>query len=101
MWFELCNLDQFPAGAVRTLSAGEVAIAVFHLADGRLYAIENRCPHRGALLSRGLIYDSDKVACLDHGWSIRLADGVVELPERGCVRTFAVRVDQGVVKVQV
>jgi nitrite reductase (NADH) small subunit len=101
MWAALCKLTDFPAGTVRTLKRDDGAIAVFHLADGRIYAIEDRCPHRGALLSRGLLYDGDKVACLDHGWSVRLTDGGVEPPERGCVRTFAVIVEQGVVKVQV
>jgi len=44
-----------------------------------------------------VIYDGDKVACMDHGWGIRLSDGGVEAPESGCVRTFAVKVEDGVV----
>lgn len=100
MWLEVCNLDAFLAGTVRTLRVEDISIAVFHLADDRLFAIEDRCPHRGALLSRGLIYHTDKVACLDHGWSVRLTDGAVEPPERGCVRTFEVMVDAGAVKVK-
>lgn len=100
MWLEICNLDAFSAGTVRTVRVEDTGIAVFRLTDHRLLAIEDRCPHRGALLSRGLVYDTDKVACLDHGWSVRLSDGAVEPPERGCVRTFEVKVDAGVVKVK-
>ncbi len=95
MWLEVCKLSECAQGTVRTLEADGLNIAVFHLADGRWYAIEDRCPHRGARLSRGLIYDSDKVACLDHGWSVRLSDGGVEPPQSGCVRVFEVKLEAG------
>src|SRR6476619_108931 len=101
MWTEVCTLEACPPGSVRTVEWGGLSIAVFRLADGRLCAIEDRCPHRGARLSRGVVYDIDKVACLDHGWSVRLTDGAVEAPERGCVRTFEVKVEGGVVLVSV
>jgi nitrite reductase (NADH) small subunit len=96
-WLRVCSLEELACPGVRTLSLHELNVAVFRLADGRLCAVEDRCPHRGARLSAGVIYDGDKVACLDHGWGIRLADGGVELPEHGCVRTFRVKVEEGFV----
>lgn len=96
-WRRVCTLDELPAPGVRTLVLSDMSVAVFRLADGRLCAIEDRCPHRGARLSAGVIYDGDKVACMDHGWGIRLSDGGVEAPESGCVRTFAVKVENEVV----
>ena len=99
-WMRVCALAELPAPGVRTVVLSELSVAVFRLADGRLCAIEDRCPHRGARLSAGVIYDGDKVACMDHGWGIRLSDGGVEAPERGCVRTFAVKVENGVVFVR-
>jgi len=95
MWIEVCKLEACPIGSVRTTEMDGLCIAVFRLADGSLRAIEDRCPHRGARVSRDVIYESDKVACLDHGWSVRLTDGGVEPPERGCVRTFEVKVENG------
>lgn len=74
-------------------------IAVFRGEDGRLYAIEDRCPHRGSPLSAGIIYDGNKVACLDHGWTICLADGTVQAPETGRVRTYPVTVEEGTILV--
>jgi nitrite reductase (NADH) small subunit len=96
-WTRVCGLVELPAPGVRTLVLSDLSVAVFRLADGGLCAIEDRCPHRGARLSAGVIYDGDKVACMDHGWGIRLSDGGVEAPESGCVRTFAVKVEDGVV----
>jgi nitrite reductase (NADH) small subunit len=100
-WRRVCALDELPAPGVRTLTLSDLSVAVFRLADGRLCAIEDRCPHRGARLSAGVVYDGDKVACMDHGWGIRLSDGGVEAPESGCVRTFAVKVEDGAVFVQI
>ena len=94
-WLSVCTLEELPSPGVRTVALPELTVAVFRLADQRLFAIEDRCPHRGARLSSGVVYDGDKVACLDHGWGIRLTDGGVESPERGCVRTFPVEVEEG------
>ena len=100
-WLRVCAQLELPCSSVRTIALPELNVAVFRLADGRIFAIEDRCPHRGARLSAGVIYDCDKIACLDHGWGIRLADGGVEPPEQGCVQTFAVKVEDDSVLVLV
>jgi nitrite reductase (NADH) small subunit len=96
-WLQVCALADLPCAGVNTLALPELQVAVFRLADERMFAIEDRCPHRGARLSAGVVYDGDKIACLDHGWGIRLTDGGVEAPERGCVRSFPVKVEDGLV----
>jgi len=92
-WQRVCRIDELPCPGVRTLALPDLNVAVFCLADGRLFGIEDRCPHRGARLSAGLVYDEDKVACADHGWGIRLSDGGVEPPGQGCARVFPVKVE--------
>jgi nitrite reductase (NADH) small subunit len=98
-WLRVCGVEEIAPRGVRVVQSGEVNVAVFRAGDGFLYAIEDRCPHRGARLSRGLVYD-DKVACSDHGWSVCLADGKVEAPECGQVRTFPVKIEDGAVFVR-
>ena len=100
-WVKICAEDELTSKGVLSARVQEIDVAVFRLADGRLFALEDRCPHRGARLSAGVIYETDKVACLDHGWGIRLTDGGVEEPERGCVRTFALKVEGGDVLVRI
>ena len=100
-WLQVCELYELPCPGVHTLTLPDLNVAVFRLADGRMFGIEDRCPHRGARLSAGVVYDSDKIACLDHGWGIRLTDGGVEAPEQGCVRTFPVKLEDGLVLVLV
>jgi len=97
VWLEVCALNELPCPGVRTLALPNLNVAIFRVADGRMFAVEDRCPHRGARLSAGTIYDGDKVACGDHGWGICLADGRVEAPERGCAQTFPVKVEEGLV----
>jgi nitrite reductase (NADH) small subunit len=99
-WTFVCRVEELAMPGVRTLASAVDSIAVFRLRDGRLLAIDDRCPHRGAPLSSGTVYDTDKVACLDHGWTIRLTDGGVEPPEQGCVRTYAVKVEDGAIYVE-
>lgn len=98
-WRQVCALHELPCAGVKTLALPDVNVAVFRLADGRMFGIEDRCPHRGARLSAGVIYDGEKISCLDHGWGIRLTDGGVEAPEQGCVTTFPVKVEGGFVYV--
>jgi nitrite reductase (NADH) small subunit len=100
-WLRVCAVDDLPRASVKTIALPHLNVAVFRLADGRMFGVEDRCPHRGARLSAGVVYDGDKIACLDHGWGIRLVDGGVEAPEQGCVPTFPVKVEDGLVCVLV
>lgn len=87
----------FPGKSVSFL-AGDIRIAVFRSSEGNLFALEDRCPHRGARLSEGLMYE-DFIACRDHGWSICLRDGHVQAPERGSVQTYPVLVEDDIIYV--
>ena len=100
-WLRICNEEELPHGRARTLDTAGGRIAVFRAENGVLYAIEDRCPHRGAALSQGVLYDLCKVACPDHGWTIDLRSGEVEPPEHGEVQTFPVRTVDGEVFVSV
>jgi nitrite reductase (NADH) small subunit len=92
-WLRVCSEEELPHGRARTLDTAGGRIAVFRAENGVLYAIEDRCPHRGAALSQGVLYDLCKVACPDHGWTIDLRSGEV--------RTFPVRTVDGEVFVSV
>ena len=90
-WVRVGALASLPEGkATRIELAGE-ALCLVRAGDAA-YAVEDRCPHRGARLSGGVVYDRCKVACPDHGWSIDLGSGCVEPPDTGQARTFAVDV---------
>jgi len=98
-WVRACRLEDLREGKGVALTLAGEGIALF-LVEGRVFALEDRCPHRGAALSRGLIQDRCLVACLDHGWSVSLLDGRVQPPEQGQARCYATKVVDGEVLVE-
>jgi nitrite reductase (NADH) small subunit len=92
-WIEIGRLADIPRrGARRVLRPrGRPAIAVFRTADDAVYALADRCPHRGGPLSEGLV-QGHAVACPLHGWVIALKSGEAEAPDEGCVATVGVKV---------
>jgi nitrite reductase (NADH) small subunit len=69
--------------------AGRV-IAVF-LDEGTYYAIDDACPHKGAPLCDGIVFDRS-VTCTWHGWRFSLVDGRWLDSPRTRVDTYPVRV---------
>ena len=71
-------------------------VAVFRTSDDRVFALRDRCPHKGGPLSQGIVY-GESVACPLHNWSIDLESGCAHAPDRGCAQRVAVQVDAGMV----
>jgi len=98
-WTRICLLKDIPrpgAHVVRRDNAPNVA--VFRTESDRLFALLDRCPHRGAPLSQGVIF-GETVACPLHQTNVELTSGNAVAPDKGCVQTFAVKVEKGVVYV--
>lgn len=80
-------------------------IAVFRLADDRVFALDNRDPFTGAnVLARGLVGDRGgvvKVTSPLHKQSFALETGVCLDDPSVIVPTYLVRVQRGVVEIAV
>lgn len=90
----LADIPKLGSRVVRSETKGE--IAVFRTEDDRVFALHNACPHKGGPLSQGIVY-GDKVACPLHSWKISLISGDAEEPDEGHTACFAVKVEDGVV----
>ena len=94
-WTFICRIDDIPSlGARRVRRPAGADVAVFRTADDRVFALLDRCPHKGGPLSQGIVF-GDHVACPLHNWAISLVDGEARAPDVGCATRFAVRVDAG------
>ena len=93
-WVDAGVFEAIPARGARVLVTGVGPIAVFHTSDGRLFALRDRCPHRGGPLSQGIVH-GQCVTCPLHEWVIELPTGTARAPDEGAVETFAVRVERG------
>ncbi len=75
----------------------DLEIALFKTSNGKVYAIENRSPHpKGGVLSEGLV-SGEYVFCPVYDWKISLADGKVQAPDTGQVRTFKVELKEDII----
>ena len=99
-WKSICRVDDIPSlGARRVRRPAGGDVAVFRTADDRVFALLDRCPHKGGPLSQGIVF-GEHVACPLHNWAISLEDGQARAPDVGCATRFAVRVEDGVVSLR-
>ena len=69
-------------------------VAIFRTGDDRVFALADRCPHKGGPLSEGIVH-GDRVTCPLHNWSIALPSGSAIAPDEGCAARYEVRVEDG------
>ena len=94
-WTSICHIDDIPVlGARRVTRPVGVAVAVFRTSQGEVFALLDRCPHKGGPLSQGIVF-GNSVACPLHNWTFGLDDGCAKSPDEGCVPRFACRVEAG------
>ena len=94
-WLDLGPVTQIPLRGARTVPVdGGEEIAVFRTGDDRIYALENRCPHKKGPLSQGIVH-GDRVTCPLHNWVISLATGEALGSDSGCTPTIPVRLVSG------
>ena len=98
-WVDICALDDVPAPGARRVIVGAVTVALLRPDGERVFALEDRCPHKGGPLSEGIV-SHDRVACPLHGRCVELATGQMVAPDEGVTRTFSVRVDAGRILLQ-
>jgi len=96
-YLDVCPLADFPVGTRRTVRVRGRDVTVFHVPEG-LFALDDRCPHRGGLLSQG-DREGLHVHCPLHAWRFDLRTG--ECPELPgvCVPRHDVQVVEGRVRV--
>ena len=93
-WTDVLDINDIPRLGARVVRHGAIDIAVFRTADDAVFALEDRCPHKGGPLSQGIVHGK-RVACPMHNWKIELDSGCAVAPDQGCAREFPVKVEGG------
>ena len=93
-WIDVGAIEGVPSRGSRLIATASGSIALFRTASGRIFALWDKCPHKGGPLSQGIVHD-DSVTCPLHNWVIGLETGDVKGPDQGCARRVAVKVEQG------
>ena len=81
---------EVPPGEARVVEVAGRTVALFNV-DGRYYAVDNVCPHRGGPLGEGDL-EGAVVSCPWHAWRFCVRDGKWADNPRLAVDTFEVRV---------
>ena len=100
-WIKVTVVENIPPREGRAVLVGDRELALFNLGD-RFLATDAQCPHEGGPLCDGIVTGSS-VVCPLHAWKVDLESGAVTRPAHGkghCVGTYATRVEDGVVSVQ-
>jgi nitrite reductase (NADH) small subunit len=82
-------IADIPPGEGRTYAVGKVSLAVFRTRQGRVFATQGECPHRGGPLADGLVGGTTLV-CPLHEWSFDLLSGMALNGQCG-IRVYPVR----------
>jgi nitrite reductase (NADH) small subunit len=99
-WIPICHVqDIMPLGARRVSRSLGPEIALFRNSQDQVFALLDRCPHKGGPLSQGLVFEQS-VSCPLHNWSIDLNTGCASAPDEGCTVRFSVKVDGGMVHLE-
>jgi len=92
-WKAICTVQDIPRQGSRVVKRdGQDDIAIFRAQDDHVFALVDRCPHKGGPLSQGTVH-GHAVACPLHNWVIALDSGEARAPDVGCANKVAVKVE--------
>ncbi|CAL60650.1 nitrite reductase [NAD(P)H], small subunit [Herminiimonas arsenicoxydans] len=94
-WKVICKVTDIPVLGSRVVKrADQPNIAIFRNSEDKVFALLDRCPHKGGPLSQGIVF-GERVACPLHNWSIGLDSGCAAAPDEGCTQKFSVKIESG------
>ncbi|MBV9554867.1 MAG: nitrite reductase small subunit NirD [Alphaproteobacteria bacterium] len=97
-WVVVGRIEDIPQRGARRVKSPDpdLPIALFRTADDRVFALIDRCPHKGGPLSEGIVQGC-AVACPLHGWVIDLETGAAAAPDEGAAPVIDVKLEDGVI----
>jgi nitrite reductase (NADH) small subunit len=91
-WVAIGTLTDIPRQGSRCVKNGDMTIAIFRTSDDRVFALEDKCPHKNGPLSEGIVHDGC-VTCPLHNWVIALDTGAAQGADEGQTQSFPIKMD--------
>jgi nitrite reductase (NADH) small subunit len=92
-WQVICRVEDIPVlGARRVARERGMDVALFRNAENQVFALLDRCPHKGGPLSQGIVH-GHSVTCPLHNWVISLATGEAQGADHGCTNKIPLRIE--------
>lgn len=96
-WVDVGKVEDIPKLGARVVRTPSGDIAIFRTADDEIFALRDKCPHKGGPLSQGIVHGK-RVACPLHDWKIQLDSGEAVAPDEGCAASYPVMVQDGLIQ---
>jgi nitrite reductase (NADH) small subunit len=93
----VCEVNEVPVGLGRAFRVGARDIAVFRSRAGRVFAVDNVCPHKGGPLADGMLV-GEQVVCPLHTFKFHGTTGVCDQANVCAVGTYPAEVVDGTVR---
>ncbi|MDJ0805871.1 MAG: nitrite reductase small subunit NirD [Gammaproteobacteria bacterium] len=91
-WIEVGGLEDIPQLGSRIVQTSQGDIAIFRNSADEVFALRNRCPHKGGPLSEGIV-SGRRVTCPLHNWVMEMESGSAVAPDVGCTPVYPVKVE--------
>jgi nitrite reductase (NADH) small subunit len=91
-WTDVGAIEDVPLRGSRLVNTPSGDIAIFRTTADRIFALWDKCPHKGGPLSQGIVH-GESVTCPLHNWVIGLETGDVKGPDQGCARKVVVKLN--------
>lgn len=95
---DVANAESLAPGQCRTVEVQGQRLALINV-EGRYYALDDRCPHRGAPLGAGHVA-GERLFCPLHGWEFNVTTGACVTRPDSPIRSYPVAVEEGKVWVE-
>lgn len=94
-WKVICSVNDIPVLGARVVQRSQQTnVAIFRNSEDKVFALLDKCPHKGGPLSQGIVF-GERVACPLHNWNIELGSGCAVAPDVGCTQKFSVKIENG------
>lgn len=93
-WIDIGALEDIPVRGARVIKTSAGCVAVFRTNEDEVFAIDDRCPHKGGPLSEGIVHGKS-VTCPLHNWVIAFETGEAQGADTGSVGTYPAKVEGG------
>ncbi len=77
VFIDIGALEDIPRQGARVIRTAQGCVAVFRTMDDRVFALDDRCPHKGGPLSEGIVH-GDRVTCPLHNWVFDMNSGTAQ-----------------------
>ncbi|QFT29871.1 Assimilatory nitrite reductase [NAD(P)H] small subunit [Labrenzia sp. THAF82] len=95
-WVAIGTLSDIPREGARVVKTSAGCVAVFRTVNDEVYALDDRCPHKGGPLSQGIVHGTS-VTCPLHNWVFDLATGLAQGADDGKVPVTTAKIENGTI----